>query len=49
MTEGTGPVKSGNLIFVKVPNPADYPKDKIVLKAVYLLVSGFIFWRNEYV
>ena len=30
--EGTGPVMPGNLIFIKVPIPADYPKDEVLCR-----------------
>lgn len=38
--EGTGPAKPGNLANVKVPNPADYPKDEVLMP---LFWSGIIF------
>ena len=33
--EGTGPVMPGNLIFIKVPIPADYPKDEVLCRFVF--------------
>ena len=38
MTEGTGPLKSGNLNCFKVPIPADYPKDE----ASHICRSSFV-------
>ncbi len=41
MAEGTGPAKPGNLIYFKVPIPADYPKDEVFIPlffgAVFIL------------
>lgn len=42
--EGTGPVKPGNLINFKVPNPAGYPKDEAKLSRSF--VSGFIYAKR---
>ena len=30
--EGTGPAMPGNLIFIKVPIPADYPRDEVLYR-----------------
>ena len=44
VTEGTGPVKSGNLRVCKVLIPAVYPTDEALNKA--LACEGFFCWKS---
>jgi len=60
VVEGTGPLKPDNLTFVKVPNPAEYPKDEVcfyepsfarrllLLKGDFNYVKDFIYFRIRY-
>ena len=47
VTEGTGPMKSGNLLFCKVPNPAEYRKMSL-FAAVGLRQRRVLLGKNKF-